>query len=38
MSMEAMGIHTDELIEGVEMGGVAEFLGASAKSGTNLFI
>jgi len=38
MSMEAMGIHTDELIDGVEMGGVAEFLGASAKSGTNLFI
>jgi len=38
MSMEAMGIHQDELIDGVEVGGVAEFLGASAKSGTNMFI
>lgn len=38
MSMEAMGIRQDELIEGVEIGGVAEFLGASGKSGTNLFI
>ena len=38
MSMEAMGIHQDELIEGVEVGGVAEFLGSSAKSGTNMFI
>lgn len=38
MSMEAMGIHQDELIDGVEIGGVAEFLGASSKSGTSLFI
>lgn len=38
MSMEAMGIHKDELIDGVEIGGVAEFLGASTKSGTSLFI
>ena len=38
MSMEAMGIRKEELIEGVEIGGVAEFLGSSAKSGTNLFI
>jgi NADPH-dependent 2,4-dienoyl-CoA reductase/sulfur reductase-like enzyme/peroxiredoxin family protein/TusA-related sulfurtransferase/rhodanese-related sulfurtransferase len=38
MSMEAMGIRKEELIDGVEIGGVAEFLGASAKSGTNLFI
>lgn len=38
MSMEAMGIHKDELIDGVEIGGVAEFLAASSKSGTSLFI
>jgi len=38
MSMEAMGILKEELMEGVEVGGVAEFLGASSKSGTNMFI
>lgn len=38
MSMEAMGIHRDELIDDIEIGGVAEFLGASGQSGTNLFI
>lgn len=38
MSMDAMGIHQDELIDGVELGGVADFLGHSGKSGTNLFI
>lgn len=38
MSMEAMGIRGEELIDGVEIGGVAEFLGSSSKSGTNLFI
>jgi peroxiredoxin family protein len=38
MSMEAMGIREEELIDGVELGGVAEFLGASSHSGTNLFI
>jgi len=38
MSMEAMGITREELIDGVELGGVADFLGASAASGTNLFI
>ncbi|MBT8044353.1 MAG: DsrE/DsrF/DrsH-like family protein, partial [Verrucomicrobiae bacterium] len=38
MSMDAMGIHKDELIDGVEIGGVAEFLGASSKSGTSLFV
>ncbi|QQL44119.1 FAD-dependent oxidoreductase [Sulfuriroseicoccus oceanibius] len=38
MSMEAMGIRQEELIDGVEIGGVAEFLGASGKAGTNLFI
>lgn len=38
MSMDAMGIHEKELIDGVEIGGVAEFLGASSDTGTNLFI
>lgn len=38
MSMDAMGIRGEELIEGVELGGVAECLGASSRSGTNLFI
>ena len=38
MSMEAMGIREEELIDGVELGGVAEFLGRSSRSGTNLFI
>ncbi len=38
MSMEAMGIRREELIDGVELGGVAEFLGAASKTGTNLFI
>lgn len=38
MSMEAMGIREEELIDGLELGGVADFMGASAKAGTNLFI
>jgi len=38
MSMDAMGIRQEELIDGVELGGVADFLGRSGKSGTNLFI
>ncbi|MCF6313004.1 MAG: FAD-dependent oxidoreductase [Verrucomicrobiales bacterium] len=38
MSMEAMGIRLEELIDGVEVGGVADFLGSSAESSTNLFI
>ena len=38
MSMEAMGLTEDELIDGVELGGVAEFLGAAAETKTNLFI
>lgn len=38
MSMEAMGITEDELIDCVELGGVAEFLGAAAETKTNLFI
>jgi len=38
MSMDAMGIQHEELLEGVSVGGVAEFLGDSSKSGTTLFI
>lgn len=38
MSMEAMGIRLEELIDGVEVGGVADFLGSSAEASTNLFI
>lgn len=38
MSMEAMGIKEEELIDGVEFGGVAGFLESCERSGTNLFI
>ena len=38
MSMDLMGIRREELIEGVEIGGVANYLDASEDAGTNLFI
>lgn len=38
MSMEVMGIHEDELLEGVEVGGVAAYLGDAADSRVTLFI
>lgn len=38
MSMDIMGIKEDELIEGVELGGVASYLGEAEQSGYNLFI
>ncbi len=38
MSMDVMGIHEDELIEGVKIGGVATFLSESDKSSATLFI
>jgi NADPH-dependent 2,4-dienoyl-CoA reductase/sulfur reductase-like enzyme/peroxiredoxin family protein/rhodanese-related sulfurtransferase/TusA-related sulfurtransferase len=38
MSMDVMGIHEEELIDGVELAGVASFLGAAEQSDTNLFI
>ncbi len=38
MSMEAMGLRQDELLDGVEIGGVAEFLGAAGETPANLFI
>jgi NADPH-dependent 2,4-dienoyl-CoA reductase/sulfur reductase-like enzyme/peroxiredoxin family protein/rhodanese-related sulfurtransferase/TusA-related sulfurtransferase len=38
MSMDVMGIRREELIDGVEIGGVATFLGEAHESGTTLFI
>jgi len=38
MSMSAMGVHEDELYDGVQLGGVADFLGDAEQTGTNLFI
>jgi tRNA 2-thiouridine synthesizing protein A len=38
MSMDVMGIKKEELIDGVEIGGVAAFLGEASESGTTLFI
>lgn len=38
MSMDIMGIRREELLDGVEIGGVATFLGAAEHSDTNLFI
>lgn len=38
MTMDLLGIAASELIDGVELGGVATFLGEAAHSGTTLFI
>jgi peroxiredoxin family protein/TusA-related sulfurtransferase/rhodanese-related sulfurtransferase len=38
MSMDVMGIRREELIDGVEVGGVATFLGSAETSDMNLFI
>lgn len=38
MSMDIMGIRAEELLDGVELGGVATFLGSAETSDTNLFI
>lgn len=38
MSMDIMGIRKEELIDGVEIAGVATFLGSAEQSDTNLFI
>lgn len=38
MSMDVMGIKREELIDGVEIGGVANYLGAAENSDVNLFI
>jgi len=38
MSMELMGIRKEELIDGIEIGGVAAYLEASEHADNNLFI
>ena len=38
MSMDVMGITQAELIEGIELGGVASYLGAADEANVNLFI
>ena len=38
MSMDIMGIQASELIDGVEIGGVATYMEAAASSGVNLFV
>ncbi|HCC08190.1 MAG TPA: pyridine nucleotide-disulfide oxidoreductase [Clostridiales bacterium] len=38
MSMDIMGITKDELIDGIEFGGVASYLGSTESSNHNLFI
>jgi peroxiredoxin family protein/rhodanese-related sulfurtransferase/TusA-related sulfurtransferase len=38
MSMDVMGISREELIDGVNIGGVASFLGSAEESDTSLFI
>lgn len=38
MSMDVMGIKQEELIEGVELGGVGAYLGDAEESNVNLFI
>jgi NADPH-dependent 2,4-dienoyl-CoA reductase/sulfur reductase-like enzyme/peroxiredoxin family protein/rhodanese-related sulfurtransferase/TusA-related sulfurtransferase len=38
MSMDVMGIKKEELIEGVEIGGVAAYLGEAEMSNVNLFM
>lgn len=38
MSMDVMGIQKEELIDGVELGGVAKYIAESNSSNSNLFI
>ena len=38
MSMDLMGIKKQELIEGIEEGGVAMYLSKAEQANTNLFI
>ena len=38
MSMDLMGIRKEELIDGIEIGGVASYLEASEHADNNLFI
>ncbi|MDR0535754.1 MAG: FAD-dependent oxidoreductase [Puniceicoccales bacterium] len=38
MSMSALGIQREELMDGVELGGVADYLESAEQAGTNLFV
>ena len=38
MSMDIMGISAEELMDGVEIGGVAAYMEAASESGVNLFV
>ncbi|MCC0644760.1 MULTISPECIES: CoA-disulfide reductase [unclassified Clostridioides] len=38
MSMDLMGIKSEEFIDGVDLGGVASYLGATEDAGLNLFV
>jgi len=38
MSMDVMGIKKEELIDGVELGGVGTYLGNAEESNVNLFV
>ena len=38
MSMDIMGITADELLDGVEIGGVGTYMAEASKSDVNLFI
>src|SRR5574344_2219334 len=38
MSMDIMGIKQEELIDGVEIGGVAKYISETDKANSNLFI
>lgn len=38
MTLDLMGIHPEELIDGVEIGGVASMLAAAEASNMSLFI
>ena len=38
MSMDVMGIHAEELVDGVRPGGVGAYLGAAEQANVNLFI
>ena len=38
VSMDVMGISKEELIDGINYGGVGQYLGETEKSNNNLFI
>ena len=38
MSMDVMGIQEEELLDGIEVGGVATYLGEATEGNVNLFI